>query len=126
MLTVQVMVLAPYVLVAPMLFASNPKERVTLGTLVQTSNSFGKVFATLSIISENWGGINEWRSCMVRLREFETQQRAQRGLLRAHDISDVGGGKSDSDCDSCETNSRKALLRNLGAPTTRADARSSL
>ena len=41
--------------------------------LVQTSNSFNKVFSSLSIVSENWGGINEWRSTLVRLREFERE-----------------------------------------------------
>ena len=34
----QMMVLAPYVLVAPLLFAADPAERITLGSLVQTSN----------------------------------------------------------------------------------------
>ena len=48
----QVMILAPYVLVAPRLFAEDPAERITLGTLVQASNSFDKVFASLSIVSE--------------------------------------------------------------------------
>ena len=37
------MVVVPYLLVAPLLFAPNPKQRITLGTLVQTSNSFDKV-----------------------------------------------------------------------------------
>ena len=72
----QVMVLAPYVLVAPRLFSEDKASRITLGTLVQTSNSFDKVFASLSIISENWGGINEWRSTYVRLRQFESELRA--------------------------------------------------
>jgi len=69
----QFMVVAPYLLVAPLLFAADPAERITLGTLVQTSNSFDKVFASLSILSENWGGINEWRSTVVRLRQFEAE-----------------------------------------------------
>ena len=76
----QFMVVAPYLLVAPRLFAE--KDRITLGTLVQTSNSFGKVFDSLSIISENWGGINEWRSALVRLQQFEAallSPRAARG-----------------------------------------------
>ena len=45
----QAMVLAPYILVAPRLFADQCSERITLGTLVQTSNSFDKVFASLSV-----------------------------------------------------------------------------
>ena len=78
----QIMVLAPYVLVAPMLFAESPTERITLGTLVQASNSFDKVFTSLSIVSENWGGINEWRSTFVRLRQFEDQLHVAHGLGR--------------------------------------------
>ena len=113
----QLMVLTPYVLVAPMLFASDPAHRVTLGTLVQTSNSFGKVFAALSIISENWGGINEWRSCLVRLREYEATMlaRKRRGgdaeLMRVHALADASGsgGKSDSDSDPLCGDRRAAL-----------------
>jgi len=67
----QVMVLLPYFLVAPLLFASDPDRRITLGTLVQTSNSFEKVFASLSVVAESWGAVNEFRAVVVRLREFE-------------------------------------------------------
>lgn len=49
----QVMIVAPYFLAAPLLFAADPEKRITLGTLVQISNSFGKVFESLSIVSEN-------------------------------------------------------------------------
>ena len=69
----QLMIVAPYLLVAPLLFAEDPAARITLGTLVQTSNSFGRVFDSLSVVSENWGGINEWRSTLVRLRQFEKE-----------------------------------------------------
>tara|TARA_B110000114_G_scaffold185639_1_gene233677 strand:- start:5006 stop:6409 length:1404 start_codon:yes stop_codon:yes gene_type:complete len=67
----QVMVLMPYFLVAPLLFATNPEQRITLGTLMQTSNSFEKVFASLSVVAESWGAVNEFRAVMVRLHEFE-------------------------------------------------------
>jgi len=74
----QAMIIAPYILVAPLLFAEDPAQRITLGTLVQASNSFGRVFDSLSIVSENWGGINEWRSTFVRLQQFEQQLYAAR------------------------------------------------
>lgn len=74
----QLMIVAPYLLVAPLLFADDPAARITLGTLVQTSNSFGRVFDSLSVVSENWGGINEWRSTLVRLRQFEKELYAPR------------------------------------------------
>ena len=69
----QVMVIMPYALAAPLLFASDPAQRITLGTLVKLSNSFDRVFGSLSIISENWGAVNEFRSVVRRLREFEAQ-----------------------------------------------------
>ena len=67
----QVMVLAPYAIAAPLVFAADPNNRITLGTLIKMSNSFEKVFASLSVIAENWGAINDFRSTYRRLREFE-------------------------------------------------------
>lgn len=69
----QTMVIFPYVVAAPMLFADDPARRITLGTLVKLSNSFDKVFSSMSVIAENWGSVNEFRSVNQRLREFETQ-----------------------------------------------------
>jgi peptide/bleomycin uptake transporter len=66
----QYMVLVPYLVAAPLLFAP-PPDTITLGTLVQLSNSFGKVFSSLNIVGDNWGAINEFVSCVVRLRQFE-------------------------------------------------------
>lgn len=67
----QVMVIAPYVIAAPRIFSERPELRITLGTLMKLSNSFDKVFSSLSVISENWGAINDFRSTYRRLREFE-------------------------------------------------------
>ena len=67
----QTMVILPYVAAAPLLFADDPANRLTLGTLVKVSNSFGKVFSSLSVISESWGDVNSFRSVYRRLREFE-------------------------------------------------------
>lgn len=69
----QVAVILPYVLVAPRLFAVDPARRMTLGKLVKVSNSFGRVFDSLNVISDRWLQINEWRSCLRRLREFEAE-----------------------------------------------------
>ena len=65
-------VILPYMIFAPLLFASDPRQRILLGTLVQVSNAFDKVFGSLSVIAENWAGINEFRSVLVRLRQFES------------------------------------------------------
>lgn len=81
----QIMVLAPYVLAAPLIFDADPARRITLGTLMKMSNSFDKVFGSLSVIAENWGAINDFRSTHRRLREFEARLYAKtrpgRGLL---------------------------------------------
>ena len=69
----QVMVIAPYALVAPLVFASDPEKRITLGVLMKLSNSFEKVFSSLSVIAENWGAINDFRSTYRRLRQFEAK-----------------------------------------------------
>jgi len=69
----QVMVIAPYAIAAPLVFAASVDKRITLGTLIKMSNSFEKVFASLSVIAENWGAINDFRSTYRRLREFETK-----------------------------------------------------
>jgi peptide/bleomycin uptake transporter len=73
----QVMVVAPYALVAPLVFASDPEKRITLGVLIKLSNSFEKVFSSLSVIAENWGAINDFRSTYRRLREFEAKLHPQ-------------------------------------------------
>lgn len=67
----QVMVIFPYLVAAPLLFAEDAGERITLGTLIKLSNSFDKVFSSMSVIAENWSAVNEFRSVLVRMREFE-------------------------------------------------------
>jgi peptide/bleomycin uptake transporter len=59
----------PYLLVAEQLFAETAP--IKLGTLVQTSNAFDKVFGSLNVVADNWTGINEFRSVVRRLRQFE-------------------------------------------------------
>jgi peptide/bleomycin uptake transporter len=92
----QIMVLAPYVIAAPLIFAEDPARRITLGTLMKMSNSFDKVFGSLSVIAENWGAINDFRSTYQRLREFEAKlhvkTRVGRGLLPAEVVhmTDLG------------------------------------
>lgn len=66
----QVMTLMPYMIVAPLLFAG-AEERVGLGLLVKVSNSFDRVFGALTIVAENYGRVQDFRSTLHRLREFE-------------------------------------------------------
>ena len=65
------MVLVPYLLVAPLLFAEDPDGRITLGTLVKMSNAFARCFDAMAVVSDNWNAVNAWRSVLRRLREFE-------------------------------------------------------
>lgn len=67
----QTMVIAPFILVAPLMFAEDPDSRITLGTLMRTSNAFGSVFGAMAVLSENWASVNDFRSTVRRLREFE-------------------------------------------------------
>lgn len=66
----QVMILLPYMIVAPLLFAG-AEDRVKLGLLVQVSNSFDRVFGALTVVAENWARVQDFRSTLHRLREFE-------------------------------------------------------
>ena len=66
----QIMVLVPYLVAAPLLFADIPEKRITLGTLVKPSNSFDKVFGSLNVVADNWAAVNEWRSVLRRLRSL--------------------------------------------------------
>ena len=83
----QAAVLLPYILVAPRLFAAHAKDVLTLGALTQTANAYGKVFDSLSIVSENWLAVNEFRSVLRRLREFEAELYPQ--APRVHEVEIV-------------------------------------
>ncbi len=118
----QIMVLMPYFLVAPLLFAMDPERRITLVTLMQTSNSFEKVFASLSVVAESWGAVNEFRAVMVRLREFEGRlyQNPQNDDP-AHSSSSIrrsGNGSGGGDGGGCG-GSVRAVVNRL-RPTPRA------
>jgi peptide/bleomycin uptake transporter len=67
----QSMVILPYLLVAPLLFAEDPEHRITLGVLMKMSNAFGRCFDAMAVVSENWNAVNAWRSVLKRLSEFE-------------------------------------------------------
>tara|TARA_X000001036_G_scaffold274029_1_gene254566 strand:- start:3761 stop:4912 length:1152 start_codon:yes stop_codon:yes gene_type:complete len=64
-------IILPYLIAAPRLFAADPASRFSLGQLMKITNAFGKVFDAMNIVSDNWLEINEWRSVLRRLSEFE-------------------------------------------------------
>ncbi len=63
----RVMMITPYLIMAPSLFSG----LIALGVMVQVSNAFGRVRASLSIFTMNWTTITELRSIYRRLQEFE-------------------------------------------------------
>jgi peptide/bleomycin uptake transporter len=67
------MMLLPYMLLSPLLFATDPAHRITLGTLMAGVNAFDKVFASVAVLADNWAGVNEFRSVVRRLRQFEVR-----------------------------------------------------
>lgn len=74
----QAMAILPYSLAGPRLFVNDAQRRITLGQLMKITNSFGRVFDSLNVISDNWMSINEFRSTVRRLREFEREQDTRR------------------------------------------------
>jgi len=74
----QAMAILPYGLAGPRLFVEDASRRITLGQLMKITNSFGRVFDSLNVISDNWMSINEFRSVVRRLREFEREQDTRR------------------------------------------------
>ena len=83
----QFMTILPYFMVAPLLFAADEAERITLGTLVKVANAYGKVFESLNVISDSWLQVNEFRSVVHRLQEFEAQMDKNVVVLDAQPLS---------------------------------------
>ncbi len=63
----RIMMITPYLIMAPSLF----NGLIALGIMVQVSNAFSRVRASLSIFTMNWTTITELRSIYRRLKEFE-------------------------------------------------------
>lgn len=63
----QIMVVVPYVIAGPPLFAGT----ITLGVLIQIANAFGKIESSFGLFIDNWTTITELRSIWKRLHEFE-------------------------------------------------------
>jgi peptide/bleomycin uptake transporter len=71
----QVSVIVPYALIAPRLFDEQPLRRISMGTLMSSAHAFSQVFSSLSVISDQFLSLQEWRSAVFRLRQFESDQR---------------------------------------------------
>lgn len=63
----QVMIILPYLLMAPSLFTG----LITLGVVTQTGNAFGKVNDSFSYLIDRWTDITKFISVIKRLHEFE-------------------------------------------------------
>jgi peptide/bleomycin uptake transporter len=64
----QVMIIVPYLLMGPSLFAGV----VALGVVTQTGNAFGKVNDSFSYLIDHWTEITKFISVIKRLKEFES------------------------------------------------------
>lgn len=64
----QIMIVLPYLIMAPSLF----NGVITLGVVTQTGNAFGKVNEGFSFFIERWVDITKFLSVIKRLREFES------------------------------------------------------
>ena len=113
----QTMTIVPYALVAPLVFAGEPADRITLGTMIKVTNAFDKVFGALSILTENWASVNEFRSTVRRLREFERSTYARKKYCaeRVRTDDDDRGDAADHLYDRRETGGG---LRGRRAPTS--------
>jgi len=63
----QVMIILPYLIMAPSLFVGV----ITLGIVTQTGNAFGKVNDSFSYLIDHWTDITKFLSVIKRLKEFE-------------------------------------------------------
>jgi peptide/bleomycin uptake transporter len=63
----QVMIITPYLIMAPSLFTGI----ITLGVVTQTGNAFGKVNESFSYLIDRWTDITKFLSVIKRLKEFE-------------------------------------------------------
>ena len=81
--------LLPYLLTAPLLFAANADRRITLGELAKITNAFGRVFDSLTVLSENWAAVNAFRAVVHRLSEFEIAIYGRTRMLSSATRSDI-------------------------------------
>jgi len=63
----QIMIIVPYLIMAPSLFTG----LITLGVVTQTGNAFGKVNDSFSYLIDRWTDITKFISVIKRLKEFE-------------------------------------------------------
>jgi peptide/bleomycin uptake transporter len=63
----QVMIILPYLIMGPSLFAGI----ATLGVITQTGNAFGKVNDSFSYLIDHWTDITKFLSVLKRLKEFD-------------------------------------------------------
>ena len=64
----QLMIILPYLMMAPSLFSGV----ITLGVITQTGNAFGRVNEGFGFFIDRWTDITKFLSVIKRLREFES------------------------------------------------------
>jgi ABC-type long-subunit fatty acid transport system fused permease/ATPase subunit len=86
----QTMILLPLALVAPLVFEARADDRIALGTVVRVVHAFADVFGALSVVANEWASINDFRSTVARLREFERATYAHRAYDGARLVDEDG------------------------------------
>ena len=89
----------PYFILAPLLFRTSSAGGITLGTLVQVADVFGRVFGALNTLGDSWGAVNDFRSTVRRLLQWEKRlagEDSDRSTRSLHD-TDSRDGKSSGD-----------------------------
>ena len=110
----QAVVFIPYCLAAPLLYHSNAERRISLGALMQLSNSFASVFASLNILTDNWTEVSDFVAVLTRLREWEAHLLvSQTGDARAR-LMCSSGDRSDG---SATTGTTTIAMTTVASPS---------
>jgi len=97
----QAVVMVPFFTVGPRLF--DMEVPITMGVLTQVSDAFINVFDSLSTAMDNWAQVNEFRSVLRRLREFEALLPPHGVTAEVDDARAVTVARDYQLLDECET-----------------------
>ena len=78
----QVVILIPFFLCGPRLF--DPSSPIQMGLLVQVSDAFQQTFSSLAVGMDRWASVNDFRSVVRRLTEWEAHLNLHAELGHSH------------------------------------------
>ena len=65
----------PYMMCGALLFDTDPRRRITIGTLSRVGNAFHTTFDCLVVLTDNWGAVVDFLSTLRRLQQWESALR---------------------------------------------------